>query len=138
MRCAYAYDQKIASNEASLVTPPDDDYAVQDSKEECDINTIVRRFGLTGQLPVAAIPPQYTDYEQVFDYHTAMNTILEAEKTFSSLPWDVRKRFDHNPNQLLEFISNESNRKEAVALGFIFETPESSGVAANNSGETAA
>lgn len=136
VRAVYAYDTHLASEESWVVTPPDDDYAVQDSKDECDINTIVRRFGLTGQLPIAVHAPVYQDFEGVFDYQTALNQIISAEQSFMEMPADIRKRFNHDPQAFLEFCSDESNRAEAEKLGLIYTAPESVDVSTVSGAET--
>lgn len=91
----------------------------QQFKDECDINEIVRRFGLTGKLPDNVRMPEYVDYEGVFDFQTAMNTMMDAEREFMKLPASVRRRFDNDPQQLLEFVGNGQNQAEAEALGLL-------------------
>lgn len=44
--------------------------AVQSQKEDADINTIVRNFGITGKAPISARVPTYGDFEGVDDYQT--------------------------------------------------------------------
>jgi phage internal scaffolding protein len=95
----------------------------QSFKDECDINTIVRMFGVTGKVPVTAIEPSYGDFSGVSDYHTAMNKIKEAEASFMALPAKLRQKFDHDPNALLNFLENEQNRDEAIQLGLIDGEP---------------
>jgi phage internal scaffolding protein len=97
--------------------------AKQSFKEECDINTIVRMFGVTGKVPVTAIEPSYGDFSGVNDYHSAMNKIKEAEASFMALPAKLRQKFDHDPNALLNFLENEQNRDEAIQLGLIDGEP---------------
>jgi len=41
---------------------------VQSQKEEADINTIVRNFGVTGKVPVGVRTPTYGDFDGVDDY----------------------------------------------------------------------
>lgn len=91
----------------------------QSFKEDADINTIVRRFGLTGKLPDNVRMPEYADYNDVFDFQTAMNTMMEAEREFMKLPSDIRRRFENDPQQLLEFVSNDANYDEAVKIGLV-------------------
>lgn len=93
--------------------------AEQSSLEETDINTIVRRFGLTGELPTGVRQPTYGDYEDVMDYHTAMNAIAEANEAFEAMPADVRRRFDNDPGKFVDFCSDEANRDEAAKLGLV-------------------
>lgn len=89
----------------------------QHFREECDINTIVERFGLTGHVPQVLRLPEYGDYTGIFDFQSAMNAINEAQKTFMSLPAKIRSRFENDPQQLLDFVSDPENTEEAIALG---------------------
>lgn len=90
---------------------------------ETDINEIVRRYQRTGALPTRNGAPMYGDFTQVVDYHSAVEAVRQASEAFMMLPPEVRKRFGNNPGELLEFLSNESNREEAVKLGLV-EAPE--------------
>lgn len=118
VRSPYNYDMDVASSESGLETL-DLSLAVQSSRDEVDINTIVRRFGLTGQLPQNVGMPQYGDFEEIYDFHTAMNLVAEANEAFMQMPADVRARFNNDPNGLIAFIGDPANREEAVKLGLV-------------------
>jgi phage internal scaffolding protein len=122
VRNPYNYDREAVSNETALECK-DPSLAQQHMKDECDINVIVERFGVTGQIPVRAIEPSYGDFSGVSDYHTALNKIKAAEAEFMALPAKLRARFDHDPNALLNFLQNEANRDEAIELGLIDGEP---------------
>lgn len=89
--------------------------------EECDINMMMAKYQATGELPVNnPIPPQWIDVtEQDFTDH--MNMVVEAQNLFDQLPAIVRDRFANDPGALLGFISDESNRAEAVKMGLLSE-----------------
>lgn len=95
----------------------------QNQKDDCDINTIVRRFGLTGQLPDNVRVPQYGDFTGVQDFQTAVNAVRSASESFMELPAELRARFDNDPQKLLEFVANGDNRDEAVKLGLVKPPP---------------
>jgi phage internal scaffolding protein len=118
VRNPYNYDMALVSEETGLACK-DPSLAQQHMKDECDINVIVERFGVTGQLPQAPVSPQYGDYSGVTDYHSALNAINATMDDFMALPAKLRVRFDHDPVKLLEFIENEANRSEAISLGLI-------------------
>lgn len=118
VRDNFNYDMDSVSAETGLCCE-DETRTQQQFAEETDINTIVRRFGLTGQLPDNVTMPQYADYEGVFDFQTAMNTMMEAERAFMSLPADVRARFENDPQKLLEFCENRDNIAEARKWGLV-------------------
>jgi phage internal scaffolding protein len=122
VRNPYNYDMALVSQETGLYCE-DPSLAQQHMRDECDINMIVERFGVTGQLPVKAIEPSYGDFSGVTDYHTALNKIKSAEAEFMALPAKLRAKFDHDPNALLNFLENETNRDEAIELGLIDGEP---------------
>lgn len=116
MRTEYNYDREKASNDSALRCP-EKSLAVQDAAEEADINTIVRRFGITGQLPNDVRPPQYGDFTGVSDYQEALNAVLEADRAFMTMPADVRARFQNDPALFVDFCSNPDNLVEMRKLG---------------------
>lgn len=118
VRTPFNYDMNAASDATGLECG-DPSLAVQSAVEESDINTIVRRFNLTGQLPQNVVMPQYGDFEGVFDFQSAMNLLIDAEKSFMRFPAEVRKRFDNDPAKMVDFVSDERNRDEARKLGFL-------------------
>ncbi len=97
----------------------DDSLAIQSAKEESDINTIVRRFGLTGELPSDLAMPRSGDFTNVPDFHTAMNLIRATQEEFLRVPAEVRARFNNDPQRLMEFIDDDSNYDEARKLGLL-------------------
>lgn len=115
-RSAFGYDEKQASREAAL-SCEDESLTVQSDMEDADINTIVRRFGLTGEMPGSVRLPSYEDYDQVFDFRTAQQALIDARDSFMGLPAHVRSRFDNDPQAFLEFVVDPANVDEAVALG---------------------
>lgn len=116
VRNPYNYDMNAASDESAMkCTGPSLTQA--QFQEECDINTIVRRFGLTGELPDNGRAPAYGDFDGVSDYRTALHMVQSADEAFMALPGHVRARFENDPQQLLEFFSNPANLAEAKTLG---------------------
>lgn len=91
----------------------------QQFKEECDINTIVNSFLKTGELPENIKLPQYIDYEGIFDFRTAMETLMKAEEAFMELPAPLRAEFDNSPQNFLEFCNNPSNKDRMKELGLL-------------------
>ena len=76
----------------------------QSHAEDADINTIVRRFGLTGQLPNIPVPPTYQDFQDVMDYQQAQNKIAEANASFYLLPAPLRAQFNNDPGTWLREV----------------------------------
>jgi len=91
----------------------------QQFKTECDINTIVRRFHLDGRMPTSVRVPTYGDFTGISDYQSALEALRQADADFMALPASLRSEFDNDPQQLLQFVSDESNRPQAIKLGLI-------------------
>lgn len=125
VRNPYNYDMDEASNESGLKCE-DVSLAQQQFVEESDINTIVERFGLNGELPSVLRAPTYGDYTGIGDFQSAMNAVLAAQANFMELPAKVRARFSNDPQQFLEFVQDEANRAEAEALGLLNVIPKGS------------
>jgi phage internal scaffolding protein len=116
LRTPYNYDRNAASDESGLCCE-DESLAIQSAAEEADINTIVRRFGLTGQLPAQVAMPRSGDFTNVPDFHSAMNLICQAQEEFMRVPGEIRARFNNDPQQFMEFLEDDRNVDEAVKLG---------------------
>jgi phage internal scaffolding protein len=121
IRTQHNYDHNAASNESGLACQ-EPTRAQQHHKEECDINVIVKRFGITGKMPINQSEARYGDFTDAEDYHTALNKIIAAEDDFMALPADIRTQFDNNPANLIGFLNNPQNKTEAEKLGLIKPT----------------
>jgi phage internal scaffolding protein len=118
LRTPYNYDTDAASNESGLACE-EPSLAQQHFKEECDINTILQKFSITGLLPESPLSPRYGDFSGISDYHTALNRVIAAQDEFEALPAQIRARFDNDPAKLIEFLDNDANRPEAEDLGLV-------------------
>lgn len=122
IRTPYNYDVDEASD-ASGLSCPEPTLTQQHCKDECDINYIVERFGVTGELPVDphARKPTYGDFTGVYDYQSALNAVMAADEAFMALPAKLRERFDNDPALFVDFCSSTDpqDRSEAIELGLI-------------------
>ena len=118
LRTPYNYDVDLASDESAL-TCEDPSLTQQHQREDADINNIVARFGLTGELPFSDRQPRYGDFSTVTDYHSAMNAVRSADEAFMSLPGELRARFHNDPSELVDFLASPDNREEAIKLGLV-------------------
>jgi phage internal scaffolding protein len=104
-----------------------DSLTQQSAVLDSDINEIVRRFGLTGELPSNVRMPVSGDFAGIADFQTVMNLVRQAEEGFMSFPAEVRERFSHDPGRMIAFLEDDSNRAEAEKLGLVVpkkqETP---------------
>lgn len=114
----FNYDTNEASD-ASGLKCEDVSLTKQSFAEEADINYIIRRFGLDGQLPSNVQMPMNGDFRNAPDFMSAMNLIVAAREGFMTLPAKIRSRFDNDPRKLVDFLSDEANRDEAVKLGIV-------------------
>lgn len=121
VRSPYNYDVAKASDESGLCCK-DVSLAKQSFAEEVDINTIVRRFGLDGELPVGVRMPTYGDFSGVDDFQTAMHAVMDAKASFERMPAKVRARFDNDPARFVDFCSDDRNAEEVARMGLV--TPE--------------
>ena len=122
VRTPYNYDVDQISEESGVLCN-EPSLTKQSFKDECDINHIVKMFGVTGKVPVTPLEPTYGDFSGVGDYHSALNQINAANEAFMALPSKLRAKFDHDPNALLNFLNNEANRDEAIELGLLNGEP---------------
>lgn len=121
VRSLYAYDVDAVSEATGLVCK-DKSLTVQDQAEEADINVLVERFGVTGQIPQKVRMPTYGDFTGVNNYQDALNAIMEAERSFMQLPAKVRQRFNNDPQEFLDFCEDPANLEEAQKLGLVKES----------------
>lgn len=124
VRSAYNYDMDAASDESALSCDHEEDRTQQHFAEECDINTIVKRFGLTGELPEVVRVPVSGDFTDVVDFQTAMEAVRRAQEGFMELPGELRYRFGNDPQKLMEFMEDGRNLEEARKLGLVNKPPE--------------
>lgn len=123
LRTPYNYDMNAASDESGLKCE-DPTRTQQNFKDDADINVIVERFGLTGQLPENVNIPLTGDYvDTVNDYQSAMNIAIKAQEEFMKLPAKIRARFHNDPQELMTFVEDKANLEEARALGILKPAP---------------
>lgn len=109
------------------ITFTEESQAQQHFAAEADINNIMRRYQSTGVLvdPLhpGTVKPIFGDFSVSFDFKTAQNTIIDANRRFEMLPSEIRARFGNDPGALLDFLNDKENRQEAIKLGLL-DLPE--------------
>lgn len=118
VRNPYNYDSDELSDATGLHCK-DESLTEQEHLAETDINYIADRFMRTGEMPQVLKMPTHGDFEGIFDFQTAMNTIKLAKDQFMALPAKVRSRFSNDPAELIAFIEDDSNYDEALKLGLV-------------------
>lgn len=92
--------------------PMTDGLTIQSAKDECDINKIIAKYQKTGLVQhIAVHGPNYGEYDAV-DFQTAMETIAAGQEMFLELPSSVRKRFNNDPSQFMEFVNDPETTLE--------------------------
>lgn len=86
--------------------------------EECDINSLIKKMR-EGSLKRNGEQPIFGDFAQYGDLQKAENTVMEANAAFMRLPMDIRDRFNQSPHQLVSFINDPANIKEAIKIGLM-------------------
>lgn len=124
VRSANNYDRNAASDETALDCSVEPSMTQQSFAEECDINTIVRRFGLTGELPQGMPAPTNAEFAEVTDFQSAMNVLVKARESFDALPADVRSRFRNDPAEFVAFCDVPENFDQVEKWGLVL--PEAS------------
>lgn len=100
-----SYSSREVSDETALRSGGQVSLVQQHFRDEVDINTIVRRFGLTAELPAGVAGGVFGDFTDIQDYDDAMARIRRADEGFMKLPPDVRERFDNDPAKLIVFAA---------------------------------
>lgn len=92
----------------------------QSFKDECDINTVLRKWRKTGiTTNVQLGTPVYEDFSYAASYYESVNAVRRAEILFDSLPARVRARVHNDPGELIAFVENPDNAEELVELGLL-------------------
>lgn len=74
--------------------------------EEVDVNNIVRRYGLTREMPSGPAGGVYGDFTGIADYQDAVERVAAAQRGFEALPPDVRERFNNDPGRLIAYVQS--------------------------------
>lgn len=114
-------DTAIINDEPSLTR--------QEFADECDINVIMAQYERTGVIShVSQREPMYLDLTGMPDFREYMFMMAEAEKAFMSLPAKVRKDFDNDPRNFVDFAAKPENldkmREYGLAPPKPVEVPE--------------
>lgn len=123
LRTEHNYDRDAASDESGLECK-DESRTQQNFAEEVDINTIVRRFGITGQLPTGIVAPTYASFDEIYDFHTAMNAIAAAGEAFDAMPAQIRAEFNNDPGKFVDFCSDPRNHERMDKMGLLRPKPQ--------------
>jgi len=91
-------------------------------KDQCDIKNIMKKYGGIHQVPPLS-KGTYMDLTTLPSYQEALHTIRDADQAFDGLPAKLRKKFNNDPKEMIDFLADPSNTDEAIKLGLV-NTPK--------------
>lgn len=98
----------------------------QEFKDECDINTILKQFTLTGMIDhINSSPAQWLDLPDVTDYQASLALVADAAEAFASLPSKVRDEFGNDPARFLDAFGDPAKADRLRELGLLNPLPAS-------------
>lgn len=91
----------------------------QTGAKDADINNIMATYAKTGVFPgLENLKEQvYGDVSDVPSYQEMMQATVNANNAFMTLDPKIRKRFDNDPGQFLDFIDDPKNAQELINMG---------------------
>lgn len=92
----------------------------QEFKDDCDPNNIVRKFKQDGILThMNKKAGVYADLTNIPSYQEALNTVIQAQNAFETLPSQIRKQFNNSPQEFVEFMQDPKNHDKAADMGLV-------------------
>lgn len=111
-----AYSAREVSDSVALHTGTET-LVQQHFQDEVDINTIVRRFGITRQMPSGQEGGAYGDFTGISDFHTAVAAVERARNGFLALDPEVRENFGNDPGAYLAYVDSLSEDELGPEVG---------------------
>ena len=95
-------------------------------RESCDINNLVARFNAGDVTALSRTQGAFFDATQLpHTYAEMLNTVINAEQTFNSLPIDIREKFD---NSYVKWLSMMDDAEQfALMMGVSKDAPADNG-----------
>ena len=123
MKFQSAYSESFRGSDVECCDPS---LAQQQFAEDADINVMLERFKVTGQMPMAAQQAAYGDFTQVGDFRSAMDALRSAQEAFMSIDPKIRAQFGNDPGAFSEFCLNKENLPKLREWGLAPTPPEAS------------
>lgn len=119
------HTEKVKKRRAKFAKAfPNKSLTVQADKDRCCVNNIMARYRKTGLVDhVRQHEGRYGDFTTAGDFQEAMSVVASAQQSFDLLPAEVRKRFDNDPAEFLDFVAKEDNFPELVKMGLAKARP---------------
>lgn len=101
---------KLGDDEILATFNTEESLTNQADAQEADINIIVKKYGITGQMPqVTGLTPLYGDFTNADDYRTMLEKVNAAKDAFQQIPAHIRKEFDNDPAKFVQFAADKKN-----------------------------
>lgn len=94
----------------------------QGMAEQADINWIVNNY-MPQLMPQNTRIPMAGDFTGITDYRTAIEQIRSAQESFMKMPAELRARLNQDPQQFIDWCSDEKNTDEMVKYGLATRKP---------------
>lgn len=125
VRSPYNYD-RMAASDLSGLSCPEESLTQQHFTRECDPNFIVDRVNRGLDISLTTRRPFYGDFSEVpGSYQEALNNIIAAKEAFMELPAKVRAKFDNDPGQFLDALSDPDQADYFRSIGILQESSDS-------------
>lgn len=79
----------------------------------------MEKYHLTGHLNRPDKIARYGDFSGYSDFHGLKNRLIQAEEEFMALPSQIRRRFNNDAGEMIDFINDPENATEAALMGLI-------------------
>lgn len=97
---------------------------MQADKDRCCVNNIMAKYHKTGIIDhVRQTEGRYADVSDVGDFQEAMNIVAQGKQSFEALPAKIRKRFNNDPVEFLQFVGNPDNQDDLIKMGLATARP---------------
>ncbi len=93
----------------------------QEFLEESEINNILAKYEKTGLIDHVKQHSGYADMPSGLDFQMASQMTIEAQIAFDELPAAVRREFNNDPFEFLEFVADPDNVERMGELGLLAE-----------------
>ncbi len=78
-------------------------------KDECDIDKIMTRFGVTGTIShMTQYEGVYADFSD-YDFQAETNKLARGVEIFDALPAEIRKEFRQSPEAFFSYVNDPAN-----------------------------
>jgi len=108
----------------------------QSMAKDTDINLIMAKYQKTGLVNfVNENQGEYMEAPEM-DFHQAIDYIAKSKELFDEMPSTLRKRFNNDPGEFLDFVHDPNNADEMVSLGLAKRVNEAPAAAPAETAET--